>query len=45
MCFAKEIPNGIHQKEGNLKKAKIENAFENFSLLRNFWPGQAAHEN
>jgi len=43
--FITEDSNGIHQVEGQLEMAKIEIAFENFSLLRIFHPGQAAHEN
>jgi len=41
----RENSGGIHQEEGQLEMAKIEIAFENFSLLRIFQPGQAAHEN
>jgi hypothetical protein len=41
----RENSSGIHQEEGQLEMAKIEIAFENFSLLRIFQPGQAAHEN
>jgi len=37
--------DGIHQAEGQLEMANIEIAFEKFSLLRIFQPGQAAHEN
>jgi hypothetical protein len=40
--FIRENSNGIHQVEGQLEMAKIEIAFENFSLLRIFQPGQAA---
>jgi hypothetical protein len=43
--FIRENSNGIHQVEGQLEMANIEIAFENFSLLRIFQPGQAAHEN
>jgi hypothetical protein len=48
MSFAnliRENSNEIHQVEGQLEMAKIEIAFENFSLLRIFQPDQAAHEN
>jgi hypothetical protein len=48
MSFAnliRENSNEIHQVEGQLEMAKIEIAFENFSLLRIFQPGQATHEN
>jgi len=31
--------------EGHLEMTKIEIAFENFLVLRNFQLGQAAHEN
>jgi hypothetical protein len=41
----RENSGGIHQVEGQLEMAKIEIAFENFSLLRIFQPGQAAYEN
>ena len=41
----RENSSGIHQEEGQLEMAKIEIAFENFSLLRIFHSGQAAHEN
>jgi hypothetical protein len=36
--FTRNISDGIHQMEGHLEMAKIEIAFENFSLLRNFQP-------
>jgi len=38
--FIRENSGGIHQVEGQLKIA-----FEKFSFLRIFQPGQAAHEN
>jgi hypothetical protein len=41
----RENSGRIHQEEGQLEMAKIEIAFENFSLLGIFQPGQAAHEN
>jgi hypothetical protein len=43
--FITENPNGIHQVEGQLEMARIEVAFEKFSLLRIFQPGQVAHKN
>jgi hypothetical protein len=43
--ISQEIFDGIHQVEGHLEMAKIEIAVENLSLLRNFQPGQATHEN
>jgi hypothetical protein len=48
MSFAnliRENSNRIHQVEGQLEMVRIEIAFEKFSLLRIFQPGQAAHEN
>jgi len=41
----RENSGGIHQEDGQLEMAKIEIAFENFSLLRIFQPSQATHEN
>jgi len=41
----RENSGGIHQDEGQLEMAKIEIAFENFSFLWIFQPGQATHEN
>jgi hypothetical protein len=41
----RENSNGIHQVEGQLEMARIEIAFEKFSLLRIFQPGQAARKN
>jgi len=41
----RENSGGIHQEEGQLEMAKIEIAFENFSFLWIFQPGQATHEN
>jgi hypothetical protein len=38
--FIRENSGGIHQVEG-----RLEIAFEKFSFLRIFQPGQAAHEN
>jgi hypothetical protein len=43
--FIRENSNEIHQAEGQLEMANIEIAFEKFSLLRIFQPGQADHEN
>jgi hypothetical protein len=43
--FITENSNGIQQVEGQLEMAKIEIAFENFSLLRIIQPGQAAPKN
>ena len=43
--FIRENSNGIHQAEGQLEMTNIEIAFEKFSLLRIFQPGQVAHEN
>ena len=43
--FIRENSGGIHQVEGQLEMARIEIAFEKFSLLRIFQPGQAAHKN
>jgi len=34
--FTREISDGIHQMKGRLEMGKIEIAFGNFSLLRNF---------
>ena len=43
--FTKEISYGIHQMEGYLEMAKIEIAYENFLLLRNFQLKQVIHKN
>jgi hypothetical protein len=43
--FITENSNGIQQVEGQLEMARIEIAFEKFSLLRICQPGQAAHKN
>jgi hypothetical protein len=48
MSFAnliRENSSGIHQVKGQFEMARIEIAFEKFSLLRIFQPGQAAHNN
>jgi hypothetical protein len=48
MSFAnliRENSNGIYQVKGQLEMARIEIAFEKFSLVRIFQPGQAAHKN
>ena len=43
--FIRENSNEIHQVEGQLEMANIEIAFEKFSILRIFQPGQATHKN
>jgi hypothetical protein len=43
--FTREISAKSIKWKANLKWPKIEIAFEKFSFLRIFQPGQAAHEN